>query len=224
MTVYKRRSPVQRRRQPTVSRVVGDRRDGRRHHEIAVAGVSVRTQPDRHDRLQRRGPVRRQGRQRPYRAVGDGWNGARHARTDRHNRRGTRSGIDPSDLTVFNGEVLFSGRDATGRRRELWVTNGTAAGTHELTASREFDITSSTRPIWRSMTAKCCSQGTNSSQLSRLVDDERQPRRGRRKSAPLPGRGPTYGLSPVDLAALTPSAAAAASFSRTPPGRPRSGK
>ncbi len=41
-------------------------------------------------------------------------------------------GLDPSDLTVFNGEILFSGTDAAGNVG-LWVTDGTAAGTHELT-------------------------------------------------------------------------------------------
>jgi len=35
------------------------------------------------------------------------------------------------DFTVLNGEVLFDGLDATGTRG-LWVTDGTAAGTHEL--------------------------------------------------------------------------------------------
>ena len=35
-------------------------------------------------------------------------------------------------MTVFNGEVLFNATDASGQNG-LWVTNGTAAGTHELT-------------------------------------------------------------------------------------------
>jgi ELWxxDGT repeat protein len=39
--------------------------------------------------------------------------------------------VSPS-FTVFNGEVLFNGEDAAGQG-SLWVTNGTAAGTHELT-------------------------------------------------------------------------------------------
>ena len=43
----------------------------------------------------------------------------------------TGVGLDPSDLTVYNGEVLFSGIDSSGLYG-LWVTNGTAAGTHEL--------------------------------------------------------------------------------------------
>jgi hypothetical protein len=40
--------------------------------------------------------------------------------------------VSPADFTVFNGEVLFNGIDAAGLSG-LWVTNGTAAGTHELT-------------------------------------------------------------------------------------------
>jgi hypothetical protein len=37
------------------------------------------------------------------------------------------TGLDPIDLTVFNGEVLFRGTDKSGKFG-LWVTNGTAAG------------------------------------------------------------------------------------------------
>ena len=42
------------------------------------------------------------------------------------------AGLNPTNLTVFNGEVLFSGLDASGDMG-LWVTDGTATGTHELT-------------------------------------------------------------------------------------------
>src|SRR6516162_9408231 len=38
-------------------------------------------------------------------------------------------GLNPSDLTVFNNEVLFNSNGYGG----LWVTNGTTAGTYELT-------------------------------------------------------------------------------------------
>ena len=44
----------------------------------------------------------------------------------------TNFGINPGELTFFNGEVLFDGRDTAGQLG-LWVTNGTAAGTFELT-------------------------------------------------------------------------------------------
>ena len=42
------------------------------------------------------------------------------------------SGFNPTDFTVFKGKVLFDGVDAAGNEG-LWVTDGTAAGTHELT-------------------------------------------------------------------------------------------
>jgi len=58
-------------------------------------------------------------------------------------------GLDPSGFTVFNGEVLFSGYGSSGNG--LWVTNGTAAGTHELTgiagASTGKDLYPSSRTL-----------------------------------------------------------------------------
>lgn len=36
------------------------------------------------------------------------------------------------DMTVFNGKVLFAGRDATSGTVNLWATDGTSAGTAEL--------------------------------------------------------------------------------------------
>ena len=65
------------------------------------------------------------------------------------------SGLSPTDLTVLNGQVLFSGVDSAGHTG-LWTTDGTAAGTHELTnvggASTKglapFDLTSlATMPV-----------------------------------------------------------------------------
>jgi hypothetical protein len=44
----------------------------------------------------------------------------------------TGSGLDPSNITAYNGEALFSGYNSSGKLA-LWETNGTAAGTHELT-------------------------------------------------------------------------------------------
>ena len=50
------------------------------------------------------------------------------------------TGIDPTDMTVFNGEVLFNGVDNTGAGVSgLWVTNGTAPGTHEITVAGGAD-------------------------------------------------------------------------------------
>ena len=45
---------------------------------------------------------------------------------------GIFSGEFTPDMTAFNGKVLFAGRDAAFHEG-LWVTDGTAAGTHELT-------------------------------------------------------------------------------------------
>jgi ELWxxDGT repeat protein len=42
------------------------------------------------------------------------------------------AGLNPTSITDYNGEVLFSGLDASGDMG-LWVSDGTAAGTHELT-------------------------------------------------------------------------------------------
>jgi ELWxxDGT repeat protein len=47
------------------------------------------------------------------------------------NSAGIFHGINP-DLVAFNNEVLFAGLDASNQTN-LWVTNGTAAGTYELT-------------------------------------------------------------------------------------------
>src|SRR5262249_21662869 len=44
----------------------------------------------------------------------------------------TQAGLQPSDLTAFKDEVLFNGLDDNGQYG-LWTTDGTAAGTHELT-------------------------------------------------------------------------------------------
>jgi hypothetical protein len=40
--------------------------------------------------------------------------------------------LNPTDLTVLNGEVLFSGDGGNLGGRNLWETDGTAAGTHRL--------------------------------------------------------------------------------------------
>jgi ELWxxDGT repeat protein len=52
------------------------------------------------------------------------------------NNGGDFGGLDPFDLTAFNGEVLFSGTDAANHL-DLWVTNGTANGTFELDVAGE---------------------------------------------------------------------------------------
>ena len=43
-------------------------------------------------------------------------------------------GLNPSDLTVLGNQVLFNGvNNVAGNLGGLWTTNGTAAGTHEIT-------------------------------------------------------------------------------------------
>ena len=43
------------------------------------------------------------------------------------------TGLNPTDMTIFGGKVLFDGVDANGLSG-LWATDGTAGGTHELLA------------------------------------------------------------------------------------------
>jgi ELWxxDGT repeat protein len=45
----------------------------------------------------------------------------------------TASGIEPHDFTVYNGKALFDGTDAIDGDPDLWVTDGTAAGTYRMT-------------------------------------------------------------------------------------------
>jgi ELWxxDGT repeat protein len=46
-------------------------------------------------------------------------------------------GLEPQYLTPYNGEMLFAGDDASGNQG-LWVSNGTASGTYELTGPWEI--------------------------------------------------------------------------------------
>jgi hypothetical protein len=75
------------------------------------------------------------------------------------------------DFTLYNGEVLFNGIDGTGKSG-LWVTDGTASGTHELATPdlgsplaplgpnftvagepvRDFNGDSSSDVLWRNTT------------------------------------------------------------------------
>ena len=50
------------------------------------------------------------------------------------------TGVDPIDMTVFNGSVLFNGVDTAGHQG-LWITNGTGAGTQELTVGSTASAT-----------------------------------------------------------------------------------
>jgi ELWxxDGT repeat protein len=48
----------------------------------------------------------------------------------------SRQGLNPTDLTVVGNRVFFSGDDSSGNTG-LWVTNGTAQGTHEISVVGE---------------------------------------------------------------------------------------
>ena len=49
------------------------------------------------------------------------------------------AGLNPTNITVSNGEVVFSGLDASGDMG-LWVSDGTAAGTVRLTGIAGADL------------------------------------------------------------------------------------
>ena len=48
------------------------------------------------------------------------------------------NGFDPNYLTPFGGEMLFEGLDANSHPA-IWVTNGTSAGTSELSFTSGLD-------------------------------------------------------------------------------------
>ena len=50
------------------------------------------------------------------------------------------TGVNPTDMTVFNGSVLFNGVDTAGHQG-LWITNGTGVGTQELTVGSTASAT-----------------------------------------------------------------------------------
>ena len=99
------------------------------------------------------------------------------------NAAASASGIAPSDLTVFNGEVLFSGRDTTGHF-QLWETNGTVAGTQELTTAPNVSTRSQAeqpRGLRRPSVVLRLRPGWI---FPNLVDDERHGRGDARDPAP----------------------------------------
>jgi ELWxxDGT repeat protein len=66
--------------------------------------------------------------------VTDGTSAGTHELTNIAGALNGGSGINPVQPTVSNGIALFQGLDAAGNKG-LWVTDGTAAGTHELTVN-----------------------------------------------------------------------------------------
>jgi len=54
-------------------------------------------------------------------------------------RPDNKGGLHPADLMAFNGKVFFNGLDDNGQSG-LWVTDGTAAGTHELIINGAYSV------------------------------------------------------------------------------------
>src|SRR5438445_688040 len=64
--------------------------------------------------------------------VTDGTAAGTHEMTGITGASTSGSGFEPFGFTNFRGEVLFDGTNSAGKQG-LWVTDGTAAGTHEIT-------------------------------------------------------------------------------------------
>ncbi len=110
-------------------------------------------------------------------------------------------GLNPNDLTVFNGEVFFNGFDKFGRQ-QLWETDGTAAGTQMLTvagASTASGLTPSNLEVYD---GQLLFQGINNKGYVGLWTTDGTPG-GTQEISPSSG---TYlgGLNPADLTALRP--------------------
>ena len=94
--------------------------------------------------LQWRGPVQRLRHRRRLRPVDHKRNGGRHQAEITVNGAAS-TGVNPSDMTVFNGSVLFNGFDTAGNQG-LWTTNGAASGAAEITAHNRGADNRRTRP------------------------------------------------------------------------------
>ena len=62
--------------------------------------------------------------------VTDGTVGGTHELVPGAGGASDAAGLNPTNITVYNGKLLFSGLDASGNMG-LWVSDGTAAGSHE---------------------------------------------------------------------------------------------
>jgi ELWxxDGT repeat protein len=65
--------------------------------------------------------------------VSDGTAAGTHELTGISGAYGGGNGVSPYNITAFDGGALFAGEDASGVVG-LWVTDGTIAGTHEVTS------------------------------------------------------------------------------------------
>ena len=78
------------------------------------------------------------------------------------------------DFTVYNGEVLFNGRDnAATPLQSLWTTNGTAAGTHEVTGINGAASTGSQPDRHDRLQWQCSVQRRGHGGPSRPLGDQR---------------------------------------------------
>ena len=76
--------------------------------------------------------------------VSDGTSSGTHELTGIANAYTGPGGFEPSGFVAYNGEMLFSGADASGAHG-LWITDGTAAGTmHEIPGSSGLNPSSLT--------------------------------------------------------------------------------
>ena len=116
----------------------------------------------------------------------DGTAGGTHELTGIVGAPTTGAGLDPTGFELFNGEVLFSGKDLSGHN-QLWQTDGTAGGTHEITGVAgvsssglgPFDLTSATLGT---ITNEILWQNTNGQ--AAVWGIERRPPRRRRDREP----------------------------------------
>ncbi len=116
-------------------------------------------------------------------------------------------GLNPTDLTVFNGEVFFNGFNQFGRR-QLWETDGTAAGTHMLTvagSSPSFGLNPSSMQVYN---GQLLFQGTNQTGFSGLWTTNGTAA-GTHEISPPASETYQFGFGPTDLTPLTPGSSSA---------------
>jgi ELWxxDGT repeat protein len=79
--------------------------------------------------------------------VTDGTSAGTHQLTNINGAATTNGGggLNPTEFTPYGGELLFNGQDSAGNYG-LWVTDGTAGGTHELTGINGANTTNGINP------------------------------------------------------------------------------
>jgi ELWxxDGT repeat protein len=116
---------------------------------------------------------------------------------------GIFAGITPS-FFVFGSEVLFEGLDANGVTHGLWVTDGTSAGTSELTiagAGSSFGIFSTVNPGFALFGSEVLFSGNDTHGLDGLwVTDGTS---AGTSEISVTGASPFSGISPGDLTSFT---------------------